>query len=209
MSTAIGTIFENATGNGNFFDGLTVCPFLVVDFTSKPTIRIYTPYEDQLREILAHIDQAISENSIIRNMKIQTEEKFSTEPIKTFVAKNVLTGGVSNLTEIIQATAKDFANRTNENASRVYSELDRQYGSALETVAQTIELDTLEGVQKYKIHKMATMSNLELLGIRDMYEEALKDVSAENGNTAPGIMWNVDNMMKYYLTGRKRCVIGM
>ena len=47
----------------------------------------------------------------------------------------------------------------------------------------------------------------ELRLLKLNYEKVLKEVSAENGNTAPGIMWNVDNMMKYYLTGRKRCVI--
>jgi hypothetical protein len=71
----------------------------------------------------------------------------------------------------------------------------------------TMPLEVADPVHKFDILSLAAMAIKELRLLKLNYEKVLKEVSAENGNTAPGIMWNVDNMMKYYLTGRKRCVI--
>lgn len=90
--------------------------------------------------------------------------------------------------------------------TRIYNDLTTKYNRVIGIAKMTTPLNVVESDRKYEILSLATLNKKELRRIRLAYEGVLKEVSAENGNTAPGIMWNVDNMMKYYLTGRKRCV---
>jgi hypothetical protein len=193
---------EQIFGN-DFFTKLTVCPFLVVDFTEKPTTRIYTPYEDQIREILSHIDKALFEKELITKLTKEEPDKMNLKPLEDFIS--------NKLSKIISAIQKDFNDKgkTNAETALVYNEINANYKEALKTAEIKIGIDTTEGANKYEIHKLAFEDKEILTDLMTKYENALRDVSAENGNTAPGIMWNVDNMMKYYLTGRKRCVISM
>jgi hypothetical protein len=201
MNTAIQQIFTDA-GNANFFapGRLTVCPFLVVDFTAKPTTRIYTPYEDYLREILSYIDRAITENSVMENMRLGLAPPIGIKELVDFPNMEILNS-------IIRGTNEDMKNNTSDSMTRFYNALVTKYNRVITIAKMTMPLEVVDPEHKYEILSLAAMDIKELRRLKLNYEKVLKEVSAENGNTAPGIMWNVDNMMKYYLTGRKRCVI--
>jgi hypothetical protein len=203
MNTAIQEIFADA-GNASFFapGNLTVCPFLVVDFTSKPTIRIYTPYEDYLREILSYIDRAIMENSVIENMRLGLAPPVGIKELEEFP-------NVETLNKIVNGTIEDMNKNNSVSMTRQYNELLTTYNRVLAIAKMTTSLEVVDPEHKYEILSLAAMDIKDLRRFKLNYEKVLKEVSAENGNTAPGIMWNVDNMMKYYLTGRKRCVLSM